>query len=116
MTASRSYLLCAILLLSAGCSPAPVVVTAPDAATLQPLVGKEVILEGQVTLTKAGLVLRTSGLPIILEYLGAQDATWPEPGIRVQVTGVLRKYEVEHTEYRFRLERPQSTIIENQAR
>ena len=113
MTGLRLCLFCAVMLLSAGCSPAPVAVTAPDSATLEALVDRKVTLEGKVELHKAGLVLQTSGPPVILEYRGAQDASWPEVGTRVRVTGVLR---AGGREYPFRLEHPRSTRLDNSAR
>jgi hypothetical protein len=83
---------------------------------LEALVGKQVTIEGNVTVQKAGLVLETSGPPIVLEYRGAQDASWPAPGTHVRATGTLRVVEGVSREYRFRLEHPQSRIIENPAR
>jgi hypothetical protein len=115
MTGLRLYLLYGALLFSAGCSPAPVIVTTYDAATLESLVGKKVILEGRVELHKAGYVLKTSAPPIVLEYFGAQDASWPEVGTRVQVTGTLRASQGTRGEYPFRLEHPRSTLLENPA-
>jgi hypothetical protein len=88
----------------------------PESTTLEPLVGKPVVLEGKVTMQKAGYVLETSGLPIILEYRGAQNATWPTPGTRVQVTGTLRAAEGARSEYRYHLEHPQSRIVADPTR
>ena len=101
---------CVGLWLLAGCAPAPVApveVAVPEPSALEPLSGRLVALEGRVELRKAGLVLVTSGPPVILEYRGAEDATWPKPGGRVRATGILR---VTGTgEGRFRLEHPRSS-------
>jgi hypothetical protein len=75
-----------------------------------------VTLEGRVSLHKAGLVLETSGPMILLDYLGAADASWPTPGTHAQVTGVLRAAGDAGRDYPFKLERPQSKVVENSAR
>ena len=114
----------------AGCSPAPapVFVTAPESTTLQSLAGKPVTLEGSVAIVKAGLVLRTSGPTITLEYWGAEKDSWPKPGDYVQVTGILRGLEpdggapttlpgqLHMWPYAFRLESPESRAVDKPAR
>ena len=111
----RMHLLWAVVLLSVGCSPPPVVVTTPDAATLESLLGKKVTLEGQVELHKAGYVLKTSGPAIVLECDGAQGEVWSRVGTRVQLTGTLRATEAPppylgaRQAYPFHLEHPRCT-------
>jgi hypothetical protein len=100
-----------LLVLCAGCSP-PVVVTAPDPATLESFAGRSVTLEGKVEDSKAGYVLKTSGAPIILEYYGAQDASWPTPGTWIEVTGTLKVVTESGEQYRFRLQKPRSRLIQ----
>src|SRR4051794_10658277 len=106
MTGRQRFLFCGVLLSSAGCSPDPVVVSTPDSGTLESLAGRQLTLEGQVELHKEGLVLSNSGPPIVLEYYGAADASWPKVGTHVQVTGTLRLRRGPREEYPFRLDRP----------
>jgi len=101
-----------VTLLLGGCSAdPPVVLTAPDAATLESLRGKRVTLEGVASEHKAGDVLESSGHLIIMDYCGAAHTTWPTTGAHIRVTGILA-VDKDRLFYTFRLQYPQIQIIE----